>query len=84
LRTSHLLKLRRALSNQDMEARTVSVPKLSWSLAEIEVATRLSRSLLYRMMAAGELTTIKVRGRRLIPAWQAERLLEGRPQDHPA
>jgi hypothetical protein len=63
-----------------MEARTVSVPKLGWSLAEIEVATGLSRSLLYRMMAAGELTTIKVRGRRLVPGWQAERLLGDLPE----
>jgi hypothetical protein len=79
-----LLKLRRALSNQDMEARTVSVPKLGWSLAELEVATGLSRSLLYRMMAAGQLITIKVRGRRLVPGWQAERLLQTRPQEQTA
>jgi predicted DNA-binding transcriptional regulator AlpA len=59
-----------------MDAHTVSVPKLGWSLAEIEVATGLSRSLLYRMMAAGELSTIKIRGRRLVPAWQAEKLLD--------
>jgi len=62
----------------------MSVPKLVWSLAELEVATGLSRSLLYRMMAAGELTTIKVRGRRLVPGWQAERLLESRPQEQTA
>ena len=52
------------------------LPKLAWSLAEIEVATGLSRSLLYRMVAAGELQTIKVRGRRLVPTWQAEKLLD--------
>ena len=84
MRARHSLKLGRALSNQDMEARTVSVPKLGWSLAELEAATGLSRSLLYRMVADGELTTIKVRGRRLVPAWQAERLLDSRPQEHSA
>ena len=80
-----LLKLRRALSNQDMKGRrTVPVPKLSWSLAEFEVASGLSRSLLYRLMAAGKLETVKVRGRRLIPAWQAEKLLDAAEREHVA
>lgn len=48
------------MSNEDMDARIVPVPKLGWSLAEIEVTTGLSRSLLYLMMTAGELQTVKV------------------------
>ena len=61
-----------------MDMHAVSVPKLGWSLAELEVATGLSRSLLYRMIAAGELSTVKIRGRRLVPAWQAQALLDAR------
>ena len=68
-----------------MDMHAVSVPKLGWSLAELEVATGLSRSLLYRMIAAGELSTVKIRGRRLVPAWQVQALLDARgSQEHPA
>lgn len=66
------------LSNRHMDAQTVSVPKLGYSLAEVEIATGLSRATLYRMLSAGQLSTVKVRGRRLVPAWQAQKLLERR------
>jgi excisionase family DNA binding protein len=62
-----------------MDAHAISVPKLGWSLAELEVATGLSRATLYRMLAAGQLESVKVRGRRLVPAWQAQKLLDSRP-----
>jgi excisionase family DNA binding protein len=62
-----------------MDAHAISVPKLGWSLAELEVATGLSRATLYRMLAAGQLESVKVRGRRLVPTWQAQKLLDSRP-----
>jgi hypothetical protein len=55
-----------------------TVPKLGWSFAELEVAPGLSRATLYRLLAAGQLQTVKVRGRRLVPAWQAQKLLDAR------
>ena len=61
-----------------MDIQSISVPKLGWSFAELEVATGLSRATLYRMLSEGQLQTVKVRGRRLIPAWQAEKLLDAR------
>jgi hypothetical protein len=61
-----------------MEARSISVPKLGWSFAELEVASGLSRATLYRLLAAGQLATVKIRGRRLVPAWQAQALLDGK------
>ena len=65
------------MSNPNMDMQNTSVPKLGWSLAEVEVATGLSRATLYRMIAGNELATVKVRGRRLVPGWQAQKLLEG-------
>lgn len=59
-----------------MNTQAVSIPKLGWSFAEFEAASGLSRSTLYRMLAGGQLHTVKIRGRRIIPAWQAERLFD--------
>ena len=61
-----------------MDTQNVSIPKLGWSFAELEVATGLSRATLYRMLSDGQLQTVKVRGRRLVPAWQAQTLLDAR------
>jgi excisionase family DNA binding protein len=58
-----------------MQTSNASVPKLAWSLAEMEVATGLSRATLYNMIADGRLQTVKIGGRRLVPAWQAQSLL---------
>lgn len=80
MRISAADSLRLALSNPRMDVQTVSVPKLGYSLAEVEIATGLSRATLYRMLSAGQLSTVKVRGRRLVPAWQAQKLLEAKDQ----
>jgi len=57
-----------------MDTQTVSVPRLSYSFTEAELATGLSRSTLYRLVARGELQTVKRGKRRLIPTEQLERL----------
>jgi hypothetical protein len=67
-----------------MGTNTVSVPRLGYSFAELEVATGLSRATLYRLLASGELVTVKVRGRRLVPAWQAQALLEAQTHSEEA
>jgi len=64
-----------------MKAQSISLPKLGWSMAEIEVATGLSRATLYRMLSAGQLHTVKIRGRRLVPSWQAQALLDGKARE---
>lgn len=57
-----------------MEIQTVSLPRLAYSLTEAELATGLSRSTLYRLMARGELGTVKRGKRRLIPTDELARL----------
>ncbi len=66
------------MSNRSMET---TLPKLGWSFAELEVAAGLSRATLYRLLASGELATMKIRGRRLVPAWQVQKLLDARELD---
>jgi hypothetical protein len=67
-----------------METHGVSasllLPRLAYSLAESEALSGLSRSSLYRMIAAGTLRTIVHGRRRLVPAHELERLC--RPEDH--
>jgi hypothetical protein len=53
---------------------TVSMPRLAFSLAEVEVYSGLSRATLYRMIGAGELKTVTRRGRKLVPLAEVERL----------
>jgi excisionase family DNA binding protein len=53
-----------------METQYVSLPRLGYSFAEVELMTGLSRSSLYRMVDRGELQTIKHGRRRLIPEKQ--------------
>jgi hypothetical protein len=74
LRRALLHKARLTVSDHGMDAHTVTVPRVAWSLSEVEVATGLSRSLLYRLMAQGQLQTVKIRGRRLVLAADFERL----------
>lgn len=57
-----------------MDTQTVSIPRLAYSLSETELATGLSRSTLYRLMARGELGTVKRGKRRLIPTEELRRL----------
>jgi excisionase family DNA binding protein len=77
--------LRLALSNHDMltlmEAQAVStappIPRLAYSIAESEALSGLSRSSLYRLIAAGELKTVQRGRRRLVPSAELERLCSG-------
>jgi excisionase family DNA binding protein len=61
-----------------MEAQTVSIqpaiPRLAYSIAESEALSGLSRSSLYRLIAAGQLKTIQRGRRRLVPIAELERL----------
>lgn len=61
------------------QMQTISVPKLSYSLAEVELASGLSRASIYRAIAAGMLKTVQRGRRRLVPAWSLEDFL--RPTD---
>jgi excisionase family DNA binding protein len=64
-----------------METQNVSTQalppfqKLAYSLAEAEALSGLSRSTLYRMMAAGALKTVQRGRRRLVPAEELTRIL---------
>jgi predicted site-specific integrase-resolvase len=60
---------------------TVSIPRLAFSLAEVEVSSGLSRSTLYRMIGAGELKTVTRRGRKLVPLAEVERLCGAEQED---
>jgi excisionase family DNA binding protein len=61
-----------------MEAQTVPialpVPRLAYSIAESEALSGLSRSSLYRLIAAGQLKTVQRGRRRLVPRDELERL----------
>lgn len=52
-----------------------STDKLSFSVAETEYLSGLSRTNIYRLIAMGKLKTVKVGGRRLIPAQALRELL---------
>lgn len=56
------------------DALSPPLKRLAYSLAETEAATGLSRTGLYRLIARGELQTVKRGGRRLVPAAELERL----------
>lgn len=56
------------------ESLSQPLARLTYSLAEVEAATGLSRTGLYRLMARGELHTVKRGGRRLVPRGELERL----------
>lgn len=57
------------------DSQTYRVPRLTWSLAEFELASGLSRATLYNMVRDGRLHTVKVGKRRLIPEAEAQRVL---------
>lgn len=60
------------------EAQAVStgppIPRLAYSIAESEALSGLSRSSLYRLIAAGTLRTVQHGRRRLVPSAELERL----------
>ncbi len=61
-----------------MEIQTVlsavPLPRLSFSIAEAEVMSGLSRATIYRLIAAGKLQTVQRGRRRLVPKDELERL----------
>jgi excisionase family DNA binding protein len=52
-----------------------AVRRLAFSMAEVASLTGVSRSTLYRLVSSGELKTVRLLSRRLIPARELERLL---------
>ena len=57
-----------------------SPEKLAYTVAEASYAISIGRTKIYELMKTGELATVKVAGRRLIPRTSALRLLESLPQ----
>jgi excisionase family DNA binding protein len=51
--------------------------KIAYTIKEATAAIGLSRSTIYKLMASGELQTIRIGQRRLIPARALNRLLTG-------
>jgi excisionase family DNA binding protein len=60
-----------------MEMQVVSqlMPRAAYSLAEVESLTTLSRSSLYRLIAAGKIQTVLHGRRRLVSARELEKFL---------
>lgn len=58
-----------------IELQNYSVPRLAWSIPEVELALGISRSTVYNMVHDGRLRTIKLRGRTLIPDTEMQRLM---------
>jgi excisionase family DNA binding protein len=51
-----------------------TIPRLAYSIVESTIATGLSRSSLYRLIAAGALKTVQIGGRRLVPVAELKKL----------
>lgn len=58
-----------------MEVRTDTIPPLAYSLDRAAALIDLSRRSLYRLIDSGELRTVKLGRRRLVPAHELERLV---------
>ena len=63
-----------SMDNQIAYLSPLALPRLAYSLAESEALSGLSRSSLYRLMAAGKLRTVKRGDRRLVPSAELARL----------
>lgn len=50
------------------------IQRLAYGLDECEVATSVSKSTFRRLINSGQLQTVKIGGRRLVPAAELERL----------
>jgi hypothetical protein len=59
-----------------MDTSKVVAEKLAYTVPEFVRAFGISRTSVYELMKAGQLVTVKVAGRRLIPRHSAMRLLE--------
>jgi excisionase family DNA binding protein len=57
-----------------------SAARRAYQISEAVATYRLSRSTLYKLMAAGTLRSVKVGGRRLIPVEALEALIGGGAQ----
>jgi excisionase family DNA binding protein len=58
-------------------SKNVQVPeRRAFSIRETERATNLSHATIYRLIAAGKLTTVKVGARRLVPVAAIDHLLQ--------
>jgi excisionase family DNA binding protein len=59
-------------------SRNLQIPeRRAFSIRETERAVNLSRATIYRLIAAGKLTTVKVGARRLVPVEAIDALLSG-------
>ena len=58
-----------------MNAQSNTVPRTAYSLDEAAQSLGLSRRTLYGLMDRGQLTTVKLGKRRLVPAAELERLV---------
>lgn len=59
----------------DVQPSRIEFPRLTYSIAESEVLTGLSRATLYRRIAAGELRTVQNGRRRLVPTTELQRII---------
>lgn len=59
----------------NIQPSRIDFPRLTYSIAESEVLTGLSRATLYRRIAAGELRTVQSGRRRLVPVCELERMV---------
>lgn len=57
-----------------------AAPKVGYSLAEVEIATGLSRTSLYREIAGGRLRTVQFGRRRLVSTEQLTEFLRPQPE----
>jgi excisionase family DNA binding protein len=72
------LLLAAELASVDDPGRTPPrLPKRAFSIREVEQTTDLSHATIYRLIRTGRLRTIKVLGRRLVPAEALDDLLKG-------
>lgn len=58
-----------------MQAHTNTVPRSAYSLDEAAQSLGISRRTVYELMARGQLSTITLGRRRLVPAGELERLV---------
>jgi hypothetical protein len=65
-----------------MQTQIITFSRIGYLLAALEIHVGLSRSMLHRTVARGELETIKRVRRRLVPAEQVERLCGMADADH--
>jgi excisionase family DNA binding protein len=70
--------IRRAFSFEEkMSLEHDPIKKRAVSIREASQMCSLSRATLYRLIASGQLTTIKVASRRLVPVASIDALLSG-------